>query len=456
MASRHLSRSDISRLLSQQLEHEERSEVGNHLDTCAFCRERVRRLSPEAPVPVAGTASPTAPLDAAGIRTYEEAFRHASRVLSSRAVQAEEDLQAAPARLSALLGLTPAARLDRVRETSDFRSRSLVDLLLQHCKKIWLDDPDEGERLGELAVAIVDRLDTTYFGAAHVADLKARCWATIVNTRRIRADLHSAEVAAQTALAHLERGTGDPLARAEVLSLLASLRRDQRRLEEAASYLNQAIGGYRRHGSRHQVARAMLKRSQIEADMERPAKALVLLDRVARYLDVDLEPRLTFTVLEQRVVFLHQLGRSREAVALLPALRDAAARVGSERDRTYVAWVEGLIAVQDGRDAEAERLLLQARDRFAAAGIGFDAALVSLDLATLYFRQNRMAETRDLAVSMMAIFQAIDIHREAFAALVIFRQTVEAETVTLGMIESIATYLRGLRTSTPKPYEKPS
>jgi hypothetical protein len=52
--------------------------------------------------------------------------------------------------------------------------------------------------------------------------------------------------------------------------------------------------------------------------------------------------------------------------------------------------------------------------------MAYDAALVSLHLATLLLEQGRNAEVRKLAEQMLWIFQDKKIHREALASLTIF------------------------------------
>jgi len=54
--------------------------------------------------------------------------------------------------------------------------------------------------------------------------------------------------------------------------------------------------------------------------------------------------------------------------------------------------------------------------------MGYDAALVSLHLALLYTKEGRAAAVAELAREMIPIFEAQDIHREALAALTVFRQ----------------------------------
>jgi hypothetical protein len=118
--------------------------------------------------------------------------------------------------------------------------------------------------------------------------------------------------------------------------------------------------------------------------------------------------------------------------------------------------VEGLVDLDEGRYPEAEASLLEVRRAFIDAGIGYDAALASLDLAALYLRQGRAAETRRLALEMLPIIQSRDIHRDALAALAVFQRAVEMEAVSCAMVEDIAAFLRRARRAPGPAYERPS
>jgi hypothetical protein len=179
------------------------------------------------------------------------------------------------------------------------------------------------------------------------------------------------------------------------------------------------------------------------------------LRQARRFANPAREPRLALAVEENLALALHGAGRTAEALELMPRVREAAA-VGTHLDWLRIIWLEGMIALEVGQFMEAERCLLEARDGFSAEGIGYDAALVCLDLATLYLRQGRTAETRRLATEMLPIFRSRDIHREALAALVLFRQALELEQVTASMIAELRSYLLPRRGKPALETERPS
>src|SRR6185295_19036756 len=75
-----------------------------------------------------------------------------------------------------------------------------------------------------------------------LSDLRARAFAELGNAYRINDRLSDADAAFERARDYLEEGTGDLFLRAPVLDLEASLRRAQRRLEDAIALLDQVHG----------------------------------------------------------------------------------------------------------------------------------------------------------------------------------------------------------------------
>lgn len=47
---------------------------------------------------------------------------------------------------------------------------------------------------------------------------------------------------------------------------------------------------------------------------------------------------------------------------------------------------------------------------------------------------------------MLPVFEAQDVHREAFAALILFQEAAHAEQVTVAFLQELTTYLQAART----------
>jgi tetratricopeptide (TPR) repeat protein len=173
-------------------------------------------------------------------------------------------------------------------------------------------------------------------------------------------------------------------------------------------------------------------------------------------LDPVADPRLHVAAQHNLILFLSDSGQNDEAMRLLESSRPLYHEVGDQMGLLRLRWLEGRIASSLGRFAEAEQILRDVRQELIERDLGFDTALLSLDLAGLYARQGRSAEMRRLAAEMLPIFRSRDIHREAIAALFLFQKAAEMERVTLGLIREVSSYLQesrsaaGLRSHEPR------
>ena len=145
------------------------------------------------------------------------------------------------------------------------------------------------------------------------------------------------------------------------------------------------------------------------------------------------------------VWYLNESGQASEAAEALARTLRIYLDLGDPMHLVRLRWLEGRIARNLGQFEKAEAALLDARDAFIAQGIGFDAARVALDLAAVYLRQRRTAEVKRLAAEMVPIFESRDVHQEALAALLVFREAAEAERVTASLVERLTTFLTRAR-----------
>ena len=70
------------------------------------------------------------------------------------------------------------------------------------------------------------------------------------------------------------------------------------------------------------------------------------------------------------------------------------------------------------------------------------AALASLELAEIYARRQDPLPMQRLAEEMLPIFQSQLIHREAVAALIVFREAVAMRGANVSLIRDVAHFLR--------------
>jgi tetratricopeptide (TPR) repeat protein len=315
-----------------------------------------------------------------------------------------------------------AGRIARARHR--FRGSHLVHLLLDNSQEVIARSPYEALHLAEMANAVALQGRDFYL---HVLVL-----AHIGNASRAAGKFSEADEffsqARQTIV-----GCGldeDPALLARVDDLESSLRIDQSRLDEGEELL----------------ARALFLYSMAEAPPVTKARVLVKLGvlyqrrgdlgaavDVARAALNAVPPRgdfrLYFAALYNLATFLVDMGDTKEATKLLAENQEIFADVSEPLHLIRITGLRGKIAAVAGDLAMAEEALLKTRDGFLACGNAFayDAAIVSLDLALLYAKQDRTADLQSTVAAMIPIFEANELHREALAAVVLLQESLQRE-----------------------------
>jgi tetratricopeptide (TPR) repeat protein len=336
-----------------------------------------------------------------------------------------------------LLALPVGARPARVaRSRSRFRGPALVRRLLGASRESLSGDFETSYHLAALALSIADR-------SAHTFDLHVLAAAAMGNACRAQCDLRKADRHFEYVrfLLHSQDVT-DLAVLAEVDDLEGSLRKDQRRFEQAESLLERAYALYRLAGREERSIKVMVILADVHFYRGDPHRAISTLVIALRKIRPDSEVHDYLCARHNLAWYLMSCDRCEEALELFDEDAELFARNGRSVDKIRRRWLGGMISAGLGRPQAAEEAFVEARDALVERGMGFAAAMVSMDLAALYLRAGRMKEVRSLAESMIPIFQAQDIHREALAALILFQEAARREAVTLAFVERLAVYLR--------------
>jgi tetratricopeptide (TPR) repeat protein len=294
-------------------------------------------------------------------------------------------------------------------------------------------------------VRITEYLIEEAYDPEWVLDLQARAWACLGNGLRVLGELWSAESAFRRSEEYLELSmTGNPHVRAEVLDLKGSLRRAQRRLAEAETLAGEALALYRESGDERGMGATLINQAKILEERGEPDRAIGLLEEAAQIIDTaeGKMPRLLLCARHNLAFLLTTSERYAEATALLPAVRRLSRELGNPLDLVRLRWVEGRIAFGSGEVAVAEAAFREVQSEFFERHMGYDAALVSLDLAVLYAEGGRVAELKSLAVEIMPVFESREVNREAMAALLMFQHAAQEERLTADLARQLAAFLK--------------
>ncbi len=377
---------------------------------------------------------------------YASAFETIASELDHFQQVADLERQEAGRLTSELLRLPRGRRSLLAKNSLKYQTLAICQQLVVESHRQGFEAPAESLALANLALVVAGSLSEARYSQGAVEDLKARCWGQIGNARRILDDFRGADAAFVVAKEHLERGTGDSLERAWLLSLAASLRKDQNRLDESKKLQQESLVLFGEVGDCHLQGRALIKMSSLHTLEGEPEKALACLGMGVSLIDVAVEPQLALFAAENLSWILLDCHRYAEARAALQKARQILSGLsGHEISRIRHRWCEGRIEMATGNDWRAEQAFLVARQGFLRCNRSLQVAEVTLDLALLYARQGRTADMKQLVIEILPVFESRELHDDVMAALLLFRQAVEAERATLSLVEQVRSRLEKLQ-----------
>ena len=434
----------LERFLDDELPEEPSRTLQRHLFTCPGCEARLIEILPFP----AGARRWAAESQELGYRDlFRQVLREARREGKERRARLIRERNEAGQLWREIRGLGLEARREMVWENPRFQSWGFFELLVDRSRSVVLEEPRKAEEMLRLALDVTEHLDPASYGPGSIGSAKARAWASLGNVLRVLADFRQAEQAFRQAEIHLASGWLDPLDEALLLEYKASLRRAQRRFDEALEMLDSAISLYREVNEPHGQGRAMMAKGLVLRYAGDPESASAWFRDSLFLLDGNEEPRLLALSQSNLIGCLIDTGRLHEAETLLPEALKIIEQVGMRCDSVRLRWMQGTIAAARGRPGEAEEIVHELIEAFTGDRVAYDVALVSLELAALYARQGRTADVKRLAAEMLPIFHSCEVHREALAALIVFQQAAEMEQLSVGLVEEVTSFLQRVRTN---------
>lgn len=420
-------------------EQDKTDSVGEHVSECTRCRGRLEGLRERRETYAA----------------YDAALAVNTRRLTELQAAYEKERGEAKALVAELTRHPAERRLILIHNHPRFHTWGVLEHLLDTSRQETSRDPQLGEELARLAIDLSDYLKPSSYGSEAIEDMRARAWAYVGNAHRIRFDFRQAEEAFDRALVHLQQGSREPWERAVYLDLRASLLRAQRRFPEAMRLLNRALALFLSIGDRHRAGRTLISMDNVHHRAGQPEKGIPLVYRALDLIDPAQEPKLLLAAQHNLIDNLADAGRYMEAQRLLIQARPLYRRSDDPGHLIRLHWVEGKIARGLGQPEKALALLLAARAGFIERDEAYEVAIVSLDLAGIYAEQGRGAEMKQLAEEMVPIFSSRQIHREALAALSLWRQAVLAETAGAELAAQVASAIKRGRVQSLASHDNP-
>jgi tetratricopeptide (TPR) repeat protein/DNA-binding XRE family transcriptional regulator len=345
----------------------------------------------------------------------------------------ERDRQQAAERLEHLRRLTTQdARRERIRNAEDYQTWAMVEALAHESERAAADQPAKAIQWAELALFTVPFVP----GPDNRRQRLEGC-ATfyLANALRVGNDLDDSDAAFRRAWALWKEGKADdflPLDEGNLLDLEASLRREQRRFQEALALHEQALA------VSPETGRILLNKAFTQEQMGEAEASIETLRRAQPYIEASGTPRDIFGLRFNLALGLWHLGQFSAAEDLIQGVRDAALHLGNELDLTRTLWMEARLDGSLGRTVKADAALTQVFEDLIARTLPYDAALAGMDLAVLHLEQGNTREVMSLALRMEAVFSSLRIDREALSALVVFCEAARREEATVELARRTA------------------
>jgi hypothetical protein len=340
--------------------------------------------------------------------------------------------------LQELTGMAPEHQLALVRER--LQGGDLCTLLLQLSREALHTDPACTLKFAELATVVADhsKAEPGKGDMARLADLQGEAWSQYANALRLCGRLREAERAFATAGERLAGGTGAPRLRALLLRRQASLKSYQRNFRQAVRLTVDAGEIFRTLGEREELGRCLLKQGIFTGYAGRAEEALRLVFESLRLIEGDVD--LACQAVQAAGHFAIDVGEPELGLKLLIENRPLFARSGRPLALLRMSWLFGELEHALNLLQPAESNLLAARRGFVKAEMAYETALVSLDLAMIYLKMERLGELAGLVKEMLPIFRSLGIKRETFASLILWKQA--ESKATLAQLQHIAAELK--------------
>jgi Tetratricopeptide repeat len=322
-----------------------------------------------------------------GQGSYDAALQILPALLQHQAQGLEKMEEDALRDMRALLRMSFEERLARIRRAHrHFRSALLAGLLLEEARQHIPAEPTTVFELAETAHVILLRTPES----PTASDLSVRAAIYAGNALRAQGDLPAADKRFAIARGIITaRGVTDTLVCAEVDWFEGTLRKDQRRFQQAEDLLTRAVALYRLADDHATAVYPLGTLGLLYYDQQEYPKAIDMFLAALSQGAPEADPRFFCYLHHNLTLSLCDQGDYDAAAEALGAGREFYTACPDAYTQARLAWVEGKIALGFGHLGRAEEAFLAVLRGFVSEANGYDLAMVSLDLALVYAKQVR-------------------------------------------------------------------
>ena len=159
-------------------------------------------------------------------------------------------------------------------------------------------------------------------------------------------------------------------------------------------------------------------------------------------IDKQRDPDLFFMSIHNRVLFVLESGRYRDARMELFRYQLELNNAGGRAYATRLLWLRARICAGLKEWSSAEQAFVEVKKGWEELSMKLHAALASLELAPILMRLGRCCETEALVMEAAEIFVDLRIQREAIGAVMVLRDSFKRKLGTLEHLEDVVNFLR--------------
>jgi tetratricopeptide (TPR) repeat protein len=443
MFEEHPSGKDLESFLkgaSGQVARAGNAQVIRHLlSECAVCRGRLLAMgwNGKRLVRLIQIEEGTQSLTAQSF-DYSRAFAATEQAVAALLTPERPEAETPESLLAGLGALPPDQQIRRVSTDGRFAAPGVVKSLIDRSHKVRYKDADAMLHFAQLARLAAEACTSEAAGnGLRLADLKARAWGQYGNALRVTGRSREAMAALSTAQDHRKQGTGDPVLRAWLLEKITPLAIFQGQFGEAIQMSGEAGEIYEALGEGHLLASTLVQKAIAALYSGETESAVRMLNQAVPIIDYEEDPHLLLAACHNLIRCYIDLDQPEHQEFDDPLILLRA------------AWQEGQLLRDLGHLRAAEAALLRARQGYMERKLVYEAALVSLELATVYVKLGLVEEFKSTVTATIPIFHALRVKLETLAALLQLRQVADQEQQALELIRVLSAQIEPLPKNRP-------
>jgi len=332
-------------------------------------------------------------------------------------------------------------------EAPPLRDLGTLRALLERSWAVRHENPGEMKNLTRLAVEVSGRLHPHWHDERDAADWQARAWGALGNALRTSDDLDEAERAFRVAFDFFHRGNQAAPLKGRVRDLYASYLGTRREFDRAFAALDVVHSTYLGLGDPHLAGKALAAKAMYLHYSGQPEEAVAVNQQAMSLIDRARDAELLFFSVHNQVRFLVACGQLDEAKRELAQHLGDLQRLKGRIYQIRLCWIQAQLSAGLREWQSAEEGLRSVQEELEKEGMGFHAALASLELALVWMRQGRYEETERMVLEVCDVFIALRMQRETFGAVMVLKEAFEKRMATLGLLEEVIGLLDRWQTS---------